>query len=149
MLREIIRVLRKKHVKSPDAIAITASTGNGAYTHHFILSNITCSGIAACNIGGVTIHSFAGIGIGEGSVEDLLNKVRKNKKAASRWLRTKVLIIDEGAFRKYSHRLCPDYNVSFNAGRRTVRQTGTGRQFNTEVPRPFWRDTGSPRILLH
>lgn len=59
-------------------------------------SNITWSGIAACNIGGVTIHSFAGIGIGEGSVEDLVNKVRKNKKAASRWLRTKVLIIDEG-----------------------------------------------------
>jgi ATP-dependent exoDNAse (exonuclease V) alpha subunit len=56
------------------------------------------AGIAACNIGGVTIHSFAGIGIGEGSAEELVNKVRKNKKAASRWLRTKVLIIDEGAF---------------------------------------------------
>jgi ATP-dependent DNA helicase PIF1 len=53
-------------------------------------------GIAACNIGGVTIHSFAGIGIGEGSAEELINRVRKNKKAASRWLRTKVLIVDEG-----------------------------------------------------
>ncbi|KAG1746581.1 uncharacterized protein EDB91DRAFT_1033760, partial [Suillus paluster] len=52
-------------------------------------------GIAACNIGGVTIHSFAGIGIGEASAEELTNRVRKNKKAASRWLRTKVLIIDE------------------------------------------------------
>ncbi|KAG1876415.1 PIF1-like helicase-domain-containing protein [Suillus subalutaceus] len=79
LLREIIRILQKKYVKSPDAIAITASTG-----------------IAACNIGGVTIHSFAGIGIGEGSAEELINRVRKNKKAASRWLRTKVLIIDEG-----------------------------------------------------
>lgn len=78
LLREIIRTLRKKYIKSPDAIAITASTG-----------------IAACNIGGVTIHSFAGIGIGEGSAEDLVNRVRKNKKAASRWLRTKVLIVDE------------------------------------------------------
>lgn len=78
LLREIIRTLRKKYIKSSDAIAITASTG-----------------IAACNIGGVTIHSFAGIGIGEGSVEDLVNRVRKNKKAASRWLRTKVLIVDE------------------------------------------------------
>lgn len=78
LLREIIRTLRKKYVKSPDAIAITASTG-----------------IAACNIGGVTIHSFAGIGIGEGSAEELINRVRKNKKATSRWLRTKVLIIDE------------------------------------------------------
>ncbi|OAX41516.1 hypothetical protein K503DRAFT_484995 [Rhizopogon vinicolor AM-OR11-026] len=78
LLREVIRTLQKKYIKSPDAIAITASTG-----------------IAACNIGGVTIHSFAGIGIGEGSAEDLVNKVRKNKKAASRWLRTKVLIVDE------------------------------------------------------
>jgi ATP-dependent DNA helicase PIF1 len=55
------------------------------------------AGIAACNIGGVTIHSFAGIGLGIESAEDLASKVRKNKKANSRWMRTKVLIIDEGA----------------------------------------------------
>ncbi|RXW21685.1 hypothetical protein EST38_g4179 [Candolleomyces aberdarensis] len=78
LLREIIKVLRKKFVKTPDAIAITASTG-----------------IAACNIGGVTIHSFAGIGLGIESAEDLATKIRKNKKAAARWLRTRVLIIDE------------------------------------------------------
>jgi len=44
----------------------------------------------------MTIHSFAGIGIGEGTVDDLVSKIRKSKKAASRWARTKVLIIDEG-----------------------------------------------------
>ena len=66
-------------MKTPDAVAITASTG-----------------IAACNIGGVTIHSFAGIGLGIESAEDLAIRVRKNKKASGRWLRTKVLIIDEG-----------------------------------------------------
>lgn len=54
-------------------------------------------GIAACNIGGVTIHSFAGIGLGIESAEDLASKIRKNKKAFVRWQRTKVLIIDEGA----------------------------------------------------
>ncbi|KAI6113072.1 PIF1-like helicase-domain-containing protein [Pisolithus sp. B1] len=79
LLREIIKSLRKRYNKSPDAIAITASTG-----------------IAACNIGGVTIHSFAGIGIGEGTAEDLSVKVRKNRKATTRWIRTRVLIIDEG-----------------------------------------------------
>ncbi|KAL1708402.1 hypothetical protein EV121DRAFT_180961, partial [Schizophyllum commune] len=52
-------------------------------------------GIAACNIGGVTIHSFGGIGLGIESAEDLATKIRKNKKAMNRWLRTKVLIIDE------------------------------------------------------
>lgn len=90
--------MRKKYIKSSDAIAITASTGKDAYTHCLMPSDIMWLGIAACNIGGVTIHSFAGIGIGEGSVEDLVNRVRKNKKAASRWLRTKVLIVDEGTF---------------------------------------------------
>ncbi|GLB43418.1 putative DNA-dependent ATPase and 5'-3' DNA helicase required for the maintenance of both mitochondrial and nuclear genome stability [Lyophyllum shimeji] len=78
LLREIIKTLRAKYVKTPDAVAITASTG-----------------IAACNIGGVTIHSFAGIGLGTESAEDLATKIRKNKKASTRWLRTKVLIIDE------------------------------------------------------
>lgn len=53
-------------------------------------------GIAACNIRGVTIHSFAGVGLGQGSSKDLAEKIRKNDNAVSRWLRTKVLIIDEG-----------------------------------------------------
>ncbi|KAJ8489347.1 hypothetical protein ONZ51_g2972 [Trametes cubensis] len=78
LLREIIKSMRKKYLKSPDAVAVTASTG-----------------IAACNIGGVTIHSFAGIGLGTESAEQLANKVQKNRKATTRWLRTKVLIIDE------------------------------------------------------
>lgn len=78
LLREIIKALRKKHAKSADAVAITASTG-----------------IAACNIGGQTLHSFSGIGIGEGTPESLATKIKKNKNASSRWLRCRVLIIDE------------------------------------------------------
>ncbi|KAI0369205.1 hypothetical protein BV20DRAFT_417843 [Pilatotrama ljubarskyi] len=72
LLREIIKTLRKRYAKSPDAVAVTASTG-----------------IAACNVGGVTIHSFAGIGLGAEPAEQLATKVRKNKKATARWLRTK------------------------------------------------------------
>ncbi|KAG4300737.1 hypothetical protein PCK1_003166 [Pneumocystis canis] len=78
LLREIIASLRKKYAKEPGRVAITASTG-----------------LAACNIGGVTLHSYAGIGLGRDSFEDLCRKIRKNKKCLSRWLRTKVLIIDE------------------------------------------------------
>lgn len=78
LLREVIKALRKKHGKAQDAVAVTASTG-----------------IAACNIGGQTLHSFSGIGIGEGTPESLAIKVKKNKNAVSRWLRCKVLIIDE------------------------------------------------------
>lgn len=79
LLREIIKNLRKKYVTSPDAVAITASTG-----------------IAACNIGGVTLHSFGGVGLALEKPDVLIGKLRKNKKASARWQRTKVLIIDEG-----------------------------------------------------
>lgn len=78
LLREIIKSLRAKY-KNPANVAITASTG-----------------IAACNIGGVTIHSFAGIGLGLETPEKLATKVKKNPKALQRWRLAKVLIIDEG-----------------------------------------------------
>ncbi|KAG8837213.1 hypothetical protein FRB91_008285, partial [Serendipita sp. 411] len=78
LLRSIIKSLRAKYVKSPDAIAITASTG-----------------IAACNIGGVTVHSFGGFGLGNDTPSHLAAKIKRNQKAHSRWTRTKVLIIDE------------------------------------------------------
>lgn len=53
------------------------------------------TGLAACNIGGQTLHSFAGIGLGKESAQDLVRKIKKNQKAKVRWLRTKVLVIDE------------------------------------------------------
>src|SRR6266478_1143474 len=67
----------------------------GSLCSSLSLYAIPVVGIAACNIGGVTIHSFAGIGLGIEKAEELAKRVRINKKASSRWLRTKVLIIDE------------------------------------------------------
>lgn len=80
LLRSIIKDLRRKHNRSTDAVAVTASTG-----------------IAACNIGGVTLHSFSGVGLGSEPAPQLVAKVKRNPKATSRWQRTKVLIIDESA----------------------------------------------------
>jgi ATP-dependent DNA helicase PIF1 len=77
LLREIISALKAKH-KRPDAVAVTASTG-----------------MAACNIGGTTIHSFGGLGLAADAIEGLIGKVKKNRKASSRWTRAAVLIIDE------------------------------------------------------
>lgn len=57
------------------------------------------TGMAAANIGGTTIHSFSGIGLGQGSGEALIDFVKKNRKAVGRWLRTEVLIVDEGRLR--------------------------------------------------
>ncbi|KAJ5713096.1 uncharacterized protein N7483_010277 [Penicillium malachiteum] len=78
LMREIIKKLRIKYKREPDRIAVTASTG-----------------LAACNIGGVTLHSFAGIGLGKEAVPELVKKIKKNQKARNRWLRTKVLVVDE------------------------------------------------------
>ena len=58
LMREIIKKLRQKYKREPDRVAVTASTG-----------------LAACNIEGVTLHSFAGIGLGKEPVPDLVKKV--------------------------------------------------------------------------
>lgn len=76
LLRSMIKTMRDIH--PPETVAVTASTG-----------------LAACNIGGITLHSFAGIGLGAGEVKDLLKKIRRSKKSLNRWKKTKVLVIDE------------------------------------------------------
>lgn len=78
LMRAIIAQLKKKYAKDPDRLAVTASTG-----------------LAACNIGGMTLHSFSGIGLGKDDVATLVKKIRRNPKAKNRWLRTKVLVVDE------------------------------------------------------
>ncbi|KAJ5098672.1 ATP-dependent DNA helicase PIF1 [Penicillium argentinense] len=78
LMREIIKSLRVKYRREPDRVAVTASTG-----------------LAACNIEGVTLHSFAGIGLGKEAVPELVKKIKRNQKARNRWLRTKVLVVDE------------------------------------------------------
>ena len=78
LMRAIIQDLKKKHVRDPERVAVTASTG-----------------LAACNIGGMTLHSFSGIGLGKEDTNTLVKKIRRNPKAKTRWLKTKTLIIDE------------------------------------------------------
>ena len=53
------------------------------------------TGIAASHLGGQTIHSWAGIGLGKGSVDKLLPKVLSNDAAVGRWRRASALVIDE------------------------------------------------------
>ena len=53
------------------------------------------TGIAASHVQGVTIHSWAGIGLGKGAPQKLVEKVRSNAHAARRWRAAAVLIIDE------------------------------------------------------
>ncbi|KAJ6444754.1 mitochondrial DNA helicase (Pif1) [Purpureocillium lavendulum] len=78
LMRAIIQELRDKYKRDPERVAVTASTG-----------------LAACNIGGMTLHSFSGIGLGKEDASTLIKKIRRNPKAKNRWLRTKCLVIDE------------------------------------------------------
>ena len=78
LLREIIKRMRIKFPYNPESVCVTASTG-----------------IAGCNIGGSTIHSFAGIGLGEGDREKLINRAFFVKKTRERWEKCNILIIDE------------------------------------------------------
>jgi len=53
------------------------------------------TGIAALNIGGSTIHSWAGIGLGTGDFDEIMKWVWRNKKATGRIRSAKLLLIDE------------------------------------------------------
>ena len=53
------------------------------------------TGTSAIILGGVTLHSYLGIGTGKGSLGSLTNKIMKNKYILNRWRNLDILIIDE------------------------------------------------------
>lgn len=62
--------------------------------HGFDVAITAPTGIAGLNIGGQTIHSWAGIGLGKEPLEKL--KYRLSNDAIKRWKDAKALVIDEG-----------------------------------------------------
>lgn len=74
VLREYIRFLKEQQIPA----GITASTG-----------------IAATHMGGITIHSFAGIGINDTLTASDLREMAEDSRLRKRIERTQVLIIDE------------------------------------------------------
>lgn len=79
LLKELVQRLTAKYARfGPFSVAVTASTG-----------------LAAVNIGGITINKFSGMGLASGSASSIASRVLKNKQTTERWKRTKVLIIDE------------------------------------------------------
>lgn len=55
------------------------------------------TGCAALLLGNKTktLHSWAGIGLGKGTLQELYVKIRKNRRAMKNWLGTDLLVIDE------------------------------------------------------
>jgi len=78
LLRRIIWHLGKIFGRETD-LGITATTG-----------------VAALHIGGSTLHSFAGIGLGKEPVKVLAEKIMRTRKFSIRWRYLKALVIDEG-----------------------------------------------------
>lgn len=84
-------------------------TGNGGAGKSFVIKVLfeflheeeisvgraALTGTAALNIGGSTLHSWTGIGLGANNQNQLLNEVLRNKKARDRIARTKILFVDE------------------------------------------------------
>jgi hypothetical protein len=76
LISVLITHLRKRW--GDEAVAVTASTG-----------------AAAVNIGGTTLHTFAGIGLGNKPVGMLAEAAKRNEQVRRRWQHCKYLIVDE------------------------------------------------------
>jgi hypothetical protein len=49
-------------------------------------------------IGGSTLHSWSGVGRGQQSLRNLVEKIRHSEQAVRRWQETDALIIDESKY---------------------------------------------------
>ena len=76
ILKVVVDSLRQNRYDSE--VAVTATTG-----------------LAAFNIGGQTLHRWAGIRTGVDSPSVLVEKIKKNRDTRDNWRRCKVLVIDE------------------------------------------------------
>ena len=74
LLKSIVQSLSAKY--GEECVFVTSSTG-----------------ASACHIEGTTVHSFGGIGYGEGTIEEIMRKMYPRPR--QRWKVAKALIIDE------------------------------------------------------
>jgi len=76
----LIRMIYQHALKQFKDIHVTAMTG--------------CASILL-NCKAKTLHSWAGIGLGNGTTEALINKIKKNKFLKAIWKGTEILVVDE------------------------------------------------------
>lgn len=97
--KEAIKSIKKDH-----NVMITGPGGTGKTTIINQLKDTTTgtihgitamTGAAAVLIGGTTLHSYLGIGLGKDSDDDLLKKINMVKHISLRWCNLKMLVVDE------------------------------------------------------
>jgi ATP-dependent DNA helicase PIF1 len=89
-------------------IFITGPGGSGKsslikmiYKHGYNqFKNIQVTALTGCaavllNCKAKTLHSWAGIGLGNGTIEELILKIKKNKFSKALWKSTDILVVDE------------------------------------------------------
>ena len=79
-----------------------AGTGKSFLLNHlrlmlpqFTTSFTASTGLAAVNVQGSTLHSFAGVGLGQGTKEQLYEQVNARQGPKSRWRHCRILVVDE------------------------------------------------------
>ena len=104
--------LALEYMKSGKNVFLTGPAGTGKsyllkiFIEWYSINNIeyesdksiyitSTTGLSALLINGITIHRFAGIGIGDKDVQTYYNKIIKIKELRKRWQSVNVLIIDE------------------------------------------------------
>ena len=97
--RAAVRLVRRGR-----SVFITGGAGTGkSFLLRAIISELdpkntyvtASTGIAALTLGGTTVHSFAGVGLGKESARDLLDRVRGSERSRNSWQACRALIIDE------------------------------------------------------
>jgi ATP-dependent DNA helicase PIF1 len=106
-------------------VCLTGSAGTGKsecikrfrklYQGRRVIATTSTTGISAILIGGTTLHSYLGIGLGTGSIGALTSKILKKSYLRKRWKQLQTLIIDEISM------LSPDLFDKLEAIARAVR----------------------------
>ena len=74
----LMKIIKELKILNDVGVGVTASTG-----------------LAAHNIHGVSLHSLAGVGLGNNTVDQMVGFCKRNRQVFTRWKNLKILVIDE------------------------------------------------------